>query len=275
MLKRFHLNIDPVGLSFSCLTYVFLLYAYYVLIGVVIIPLMNESIYGCLNGVLLTILIFLCIISHLKASLSNPGYVSILNNKYNDKPQISQEGYTTCSKCEIYRTADSHHCGICRKCIKKRHHHCPWINNCIGELNQKYFIQFNFYTSILCIYGIIFLMTSLIIYPDEIQTSNRISPSARVYHSVFVIVECIVFGLFVFAIMCEQITSITSSCVGQKSNHSETRKSCFDNLGENLKLKYFQFCQVFGQKNPILWLFPFDFRSNSNFKFQGNNFFSV
>jgi hypothetical protein len=39
----FNDNMDPIGLSLSCLTYLFLLYAYYVLIGVVIIPLMNES----------------------------------------------------------------------------------------------------------------------------------------------------------------------------------------------------------------------------------------
>lgn len=39
-------------------------------------------------------------------------------------------------------------------------HHCPWINNCVGERNQKYFMQFLVYVGILSIYSTILIVGS-------------------------------------------------------------------------------------------------------------------
>lgn len=31
---------------------------------------------------------------------------------------------------------------VCKRCIRRMDHHCVFINNCVGENNQKYFILF-------------------------------------------------------------------------------------------------------------------------------------
>lgn len=36
----------------------------------------------------------------------------------------------------------SHHCRTCKTCVLKYDHHCPWINQCVGLGNERYFILF-------------------------------------------------------------------------------------------------------------------------------------
>ena len=45
-----------------------------------------------------------------------------------------------CNLCEVYVAPRTRHCYRCGKCISRYDHHCPWLNNCVGEANYGSFI---------------------------------------------------------------------------------------------------------------------------------------
>ncbi|KAF8920141.1 DHHC palmitoyltransferase-domain-containing protein [Mucidula mucida] len=48
-----------------------------------------------------------------------------------------------CMKDELVKPYRAHHCRICGTCVLKYDHHCPWIGQCVGARNHKFFVNFN------------------------------------------------------------------------------------------------------------------------------------
>eukprot|EP01016_Furgasonia_blochmanni_P050238 TRINITY_DN772_c0_g1_i3.p1 TRINITY_DN772_c0_g1~~TRINITY_DN772_c0_g1_i3.p1 ORF type:complete len:293 (+),score=43.25 TRINITY_DN772_c0_g1_i3:529-1407(+) len=57
-----------------------------------------------------------------------------------------------CSKCLMIKPPRCHHCRLCNRCILKMDHHCPWVANCIGFYNYKYFMNMLLYGSLILIF---------------------------------------------------------------------------------------------------------------------------
>ena len=99
------------------------------------------------------------LICHLKSVFTSPGFVyegwyedySSIYENTNNKSNIIISNFDKnlyCQKCQMKRPGRAHHCKICNKCVLKMDHHCPWIANCVGHQNQKYFYQFLFFASL-------------------------------------------------------------------------------------------------------------------------------
>ena len=48
-------------------------------------------------------------------------------------------GIRMCQRCLRTKPDRCHHCSQCNRCVLKMDHHCPWVANCVGFQNQKYF----------------------------------------------------------------------------------------------------------------------------------------
>jgi len=61
-----------------------------------------------------------------------------------------------CLTCHNFKPLRAHHCSICDICVLRMDHHCPWINNCVGHYNQRYFLLMIFYV----LFGTVFFVLS-------------------------------------------------------------------------------------------------------------------
>ncbi|XP_055879545.1 palmitoyltransferase ZDHHC16-like isoform X2 [Biomphalaria glabrata] len=75
------------------------------------------------------------VFNYVMAAFTNPGHPS----------QNVSQVVSICRKCVAPKPPRTHHCTICASCVLKMDHHCPWLNNCVGFYNHRYFFQFVFY----------------------------------------------------------------------------------------------------------------------------------
>jgi len=115
--------------------------------------------------VVFCILFFIDMIAYIRASVTHPGMIpdeaqwlkseedgtdSGMHEHIKETKRSGQRRY--CKWCEKYKPDRCHHCRVCRQCILKMDHHCPWLGNCVGFGNHKYFLLVIFYSAILSLW---------------------------------------------------------------------------------------------------------------------------
>lgn len=93
----------------------------------------------------------------LKAWRGDPGIIRpTQDQRYRTIIELSERGGTGfeptvfCSACLVRRPVRSKHCSVCDRCVARFDHHCPWVGNCIGAGNHKYFMGFLWMLLVMC-----------------------------------------------------------------------------------------------------------------------------
>jgi hypothetical protein len=156
-----------------------------------------------------------------------------------------------CTTCLRWKVDRCHHCKQCGKCVLKMDHHCPWLANCVGFRNYKFFCLTIFYG----------LLASLIIFFtfwEPVIAINLDYEESILRCTLFTMTYICNFGMLSFlswlfttnwGLLLSNQTTIEKS---DKERFATTGIKSFNYYDQGA---YRNFTSVFG-KNPLFWLLP-------------------
>ncbi|OPJ80297.1 palmitoyltransferase ZDHHC3 isoform B [Patagioenas fasciata monilis] len=244
---------DGCGIACAVVTWMLVFYADFVVLLVMLVP-SRDYVYSVINGTLFNTLAFLALASHFRAMLTDPGAVPKGNatKEFIESLQLKPgQVVYKCPKCCSIKPDRAHHCSVCKRCIRKMDHHCPWVNNCVGENNQKYFVLFTMYIALISLHALIMVgFHFLYCFEEDWTKCSSFSPPTTVILLILLCFEALLFLIFTSVMFGTQVHSICTDETGIE--RLKNQKPTWEKISgwEGMKL-------AFGGAFSLGWLNPF------------------
>jgi len=191
-------------------------------------------------------------------SKTNPGTTPVYWGFHIGDEDFKKKRY--CLLCQVFKPERTHHCSICNLCILNMDHHCPWVDNCIGFYNKKFFIQLLCYFLLislgLCItylpYSIDIIKLIYKIYKKEILDKTI---ENKYYFYLINNILLIGFSIIDFNFLRFHIKLIKSNLTTIETLDNELMQNKKYDMGLEINFK-----QIFGE-NKLLWFLPINLPS--------------
>uniref|UniRef100_A0A8C0ZUI0 Palmitoyltransferase n=1 Tax=Castor canadensis TaxID=51338 RepID=A0A8C0ZUI0_CASCN len=240
---------DGCGIACAIVTWFLVLYAEFVVLFVMLIP-SRDYVYSVINELCSTCWPSWPWRPHCRAMLTDPGAVPKGNatKEFIESLQLKPgQVVYKCPKCCSIKPDRAHHCSVCKRCIRKMDHHCPWVNNCVGENNQKYFVLFTMYIALISLHALIMVGFHFLHCFEEDWT--KCSSFSTTYHGDpphLAVLRGAAFLIFTSVMFGPQVHSI---CTTKQLKKEERRWA--------KKTKWMNMKAVFGHPFSLGWASPF------------------
>ncbi|CAK9083708.1 unnamed protein product [Durusdinium trenchii] len=103
------------------------------------------------------VLVTLWFSSFLRVLCTRPGKPKDFESEMlSPKPRPNNQVF--CVFCQSQKPQRCRHCTKCGACVLRMDHHCPWLRQCIGFGNYKYFVAFITYSAVALLFKAVTLM---------------------------------------------------------------------------------------------------------------------
>jgi hypothetical protein len=174
-----------------------------------------------------------------------------------------------CEPCQCVKPDRAHHCSVCGHCVLKMDHHCPWVNNCVGFANYKFFYLFLSYAYAYCLiligsmakfaYTIVFALGEV---KEGLASGDSLDVS---YHILFIFVIASLFFIFLSSLFWYHTYLLTRNRSTLEQFRAPTFTHGVDESAFNMGCLE-NFKQVFGDR-PSAWFIPWDTTKGNGLSF--------
>jgi len=220
----------------------------------VILPLRYPlySVKGVIHTVCPAIVIFNIFFNYFYCVFTNPGQPPPVLRPDNLVDAEIAERYTRwCKRCRKPKPVLAHHCHVCDRCVTRMDHHCPWMANCIGHFNYRYFFNFMFWLWFGCAYSVCMSVPSDFLYlPKRGSARTGIVFSFVISLAIFFALSCL-WGWHVYLVTTGQTTIEFYNNKREKSRSKKRGEKWVNKF--DLGAKY-NWQEVFDERGKYWWL---------------------
>ncbi|RPD63361.1 zf-DHHC-domain-containing protein [Lentinus tigrinus ALCF2SS1-6] len=91
-------------------------------------------------------------IQPLPGTSNAPSQKPMMYTRAPSKTPILLPEYRYCYRDGFQKPSRAHHCRACGTCVLKYDHHCPWVGQCIGARNHRFFLIFVIWALLFCLW---------------------------------------------------------------------------------------------------------------------------